>query len=86
MSNWERRHLPDCTFKHSPPGYYPGCACDKLLHDLFTCALPIEGSGVQEWGCRRCMKVWTVGYSDQLLHDRLTTERCFQPDAVVKHA
>lgn len=47
-----------------------------VKHDLFTTAIPIEGSGFQMWGCRRCFKEWTVGYSDQLLHDRLTTEEC----------
>jgi hypothetical protein len=55
-----------------------------MKHDLFTAELPIEGSGFQKWGCRHCMKVWTVGYSDQLLHDRLTTEECPSNDGEVK--
>ena len=47
-----------------------------MKHDLFTAELPVEGSGITKWGCRRCMKIWTVGYSDQMLHDQLTTEEC----------
>ena len=55
-----------------------------MKHDLYTAELPVEGSGVEKWGCRHCMKVWTVGYNDQLLHDQITTEQCFANDAKEK--
>lgn len=53
-----------------------------MKHNLFTLELPIEGSGFEKWGCRYCMRAWTIGYSDQMLYDQLTTEECSASDAV----
>jgi hypothetical protein len=47
-----------------------------MNHRLFTLELPIEGSGFDKWSCRNCMQVWTVGYSDRCLYERLMTEEC----------